>query len=149
MEVFEFEGKTTEEAIEKASRELNLPVEELDIEVIEPGSAGIFGLVGSKKAKIKVTFKRAIQTFEENGMILAKEALERILTLIPVEATVNAEQSDHNIPFLGQDLEWRSGWLGGDANILHGEWLSHQCLDHCPGYVCFGITQSICPLGMC
>ena len=97
MEVFEFEGKTTEEAIENASRELNLPVEDLDIEIIEPGSAGIFGLVGSKKAKIKVTFKRAMKTFDENGLVLAKDTLERILTLIPVEATVNAEQSDHNI----------------------------------------------------
>ena len=58
METYEFEGKTTEEAIENASQELNLPVEELRIDIIEPGSAGIFGLVGSKKAKIKVTVKK-------------------------------------------------------------------------------------------
>ena len=51
METYEFEGKTTEEAIQNASRELDLPVEELNIDVIEPGSAGIFGLVGGKKAK--------------------------------------------------------------------------------------------------
>ena len=36
MEVFEFEGKTTEDAIENASRQLNLPVEDLDIDIIEP-----------------------------------------------------------------------------------------------------------------
>ena len=54
MEPYEFEGKTTEEAIQNASSELNLPVEELRIDIIEPGSAGIFGLVGGKKAKIKV-----------------------------------------------------------------------------------------------
>lgn len=56
METMEFEGKTTEEAIENASRHLNMPVEDLDIDIIEPGSAGIFGLVGIKKAKIKVTY---------------------------------------------------------------------------------------------
>ncbi len=56
METMEFEGKTTEEAIENASRYLNLPVEDLDIDIIEPGSAGIFGLVGIKKAKIKVHY---------------------------------------------------------------------------------------------
>ena len=60
MESYEFEGKTTEEAIENASRELDLPVEELRIDIIEPGSAGIFGLVGSKKAKIKVTVKKDV-----------------------------------------------------------------------------------------
>jgi hypothetical protein len=43
----------TEDAIQNASRELDLPVEELNIDVIEPGSAGIFGLVGGKKARIK------------------------------------------------------------------------------------------------
>jgi spoIIIJ-associated protein len=56
METMEFEGRTTEEAIENASNHLNLPVEELDIDIIEPGSAGIFGLVGTKKAKIKVSY---------------------------------------------------------------------------------------------
>lgn len=56
METMEFEGKTTEEAIENASKYLELPVEELDVDVIEPGSAGIFGLVGTKKAKIKVRY---------------------------------------------------------------------------------------------
>ncbi|MCF8063399.1 MAG: Jag N-terminal domain-containing protein [Deltaproteobacteria bacterium] len=52
----EFEGRTTEEAIENASKYLDLPVEDLDIDIIEPGSAGIFGLVGTKKAKIKVSY---------------------------------------------------------------------------------------------
>jgi len=97
MEPYEFEGKTTEEAIQNASSELNLPMEELRIDIIEPGSAGIFGLVGGKKAKIKVTLQSAPEIGEENGLVLAKEALEKILTLIPVEATVNAEQNDHNI----------------------------------------------------
>jgi spoIIIJ-associated protein len=67
METYEFEGKTTEEAIENASRHLNLPVEELDIDIIEPGSAGIFGLVG-KKAKIKVNVKDEKPSDEENGL---------------------------------------------------------------------------------
>ena len=56
METMEFEGKTTEEAIQNASKYLDLPVEDLDIDILEPGSAGIFGLVGIKKAKIKVRY---------------------------------------------------------------------------------------------
>jgi predicted RNA-binding protein Jag len=65
METYEFEGKNTEEAIQNAARELNLPVEELHIDVIEPGSAGIFGLVGGRKAKIKVTLKTSSKLQEE------------------------------------------------------------------------------------
>ena len=100
MVTFEFEGKTTEEAIENACRELNLSKDELDIEIIEPGSAGIFGLVGGRKAKVKVTTAMAEPTAveEENGVDIAKETLENILRLIPVEGiTVSAEQTDGTI----------------------------------------------------
>jgi spoIIIJ-associated protein len=97
METYEFEGKTTEEAIENASRELNLPEEELNIDVIEPGSAGIFGLVGGKRAKIKVSIKRSPETEEEDVVKVAQEALEKILTLIPIEATIKAEQAENRI----------------------------------------------------
>ncbi|MFH1350438.1 MAG: RNA-binding cell elongation regulator Jag/EloR [Pseudomonadota bacterium] len=97
METYEFEGKSTEEAIENASKELALPVEELNIDIIEQGSSGIFGLVGTKKAKIKVTVNSSGKSVEENGLLLAKEALEKILSLIPVDATVRAEEIDHAI----------------------------------------------------
>ena len=53
MGTFEFEGKTTEEAIENASRELNIPVEELNIDIIEPGSAGIFIKNGYRNSVMK------------------------------------------------------------------------------------------------
>jgi len=94
---YEFEGKTTEEALENASKELNLPLEELNFDIIEPGSAGIFGLVGGKRAKIKVTLDKPEENIGENGLQLAQETLEKILELIPVEATVSVEQTDGKI----------------------------------------------------
>lgn len=109
MQTCEFEGKTTEEAIEAASRELNIPAEELEIDILEPGSAGIFGLVGGKKAKIRVTIEKQTTRDEEpetvetdtepdeTGLALAKEALENILARIPVQTTVLAERVDGNI----------------------------------------------------
>ena len=51
---FEFEGKSVEKAVQKACDELNMPKEELQHDVISYGSTGIFGLVGSKKARIRV-----------------------------------------------------------------------------------------------
>lgn len=128
MQTYEFEGKTTEEAIQNASRKLNLPVEELNIDIIEPGSAGIFGLVGGKKAKISVTFKALEEedykeeeieesedieeepfekssegTIEQSAgeteevLAVAREALGKILSLIPVETDVTAAQIDGKI----------------------------------------------------
>jgi len=100
MDTFEFEGKTTEEAIENACRQLNLKKEEMDFEIIEPGSAGIFGLVGGRKAKIKVSTpkEKGGTPDSTNGLAVAKEALEKILSLIPVEGTtVDAEHKDGTI----------------------------------------------------
>jgi len=100
MQTFEFEGKTTDEAIENACRQLKLTKDEIDVEIIEPGSAGIFGLVGGRKAKVKVTTtgEKPEIAEEANGVAIAKDALENILTLIPMEGvTVSAAQSDGTI----------------------------------------------------
>jgi len=96
---FEFEGKTTEEAIEKACKELNRSREELDIEILEPGSAGIFGIVGTKKAKIKVTVpeEKPEQVEQEDEVAFAKKTLEDILALIPADAQVSASTEDGKI----------------------------------------------------
>ncbi len=130
METYEFEGKTDQDAIENACRQLSLNKDQMDIVILEPGSAGIFGLVGGRKAKIRVTIKRETpETFEEetvavapeeavassvmtaaaeteealpdnrdNEIAIAKEALENILALIPMEdVTVTGKMADGSI----------------------------------------------------
>jgi spoIIIJ-associated protein len=48
MEFMEFEGKTTEEAIENACAHFQVLAEGLEIEIVSVGSPGIFGLGGRK-----------------------------------------------------------------------------------------------------
>ena len=55
MKFVEIIGKTKEEAIQKAVDQLGTPVEDLEIEVLEEGSKGLFGFLGSKDFKIKAT----------------------------------------------------------------------------------------------
>ncbi len=103
MQTYEFEGKTDEEAIKAACRQLDASRDDLDIEIIEPGSTGIFGLVGGRKAKIKVTVQspeapQAPEPENGEGVQVAKEALENILALIPMEGTtVTAHRTDGTI----------------------------------------------------
>jgi spoIIIJ-associated protein len=59
-EFAEFEGKNIDKALEKASQALNLAVDQLRYDVVSYGSSGIFGLVGVKKAKIRVTIEGRI-----------------------------------------------------------------------------------------
>lgn len=51
----EFEGKNIEKAIKKACDKLKISKEDLKYTVVSHGSTGMFGVVGSKKAKISVT----------------------------------------------------------------------------------------------
>jgi spoIIIJ-associated protein len=52
MEGIEIEGKTIDEAIEKACREFQVPREKLNIEIIAEGNPGFLGL-GATKARIR------------------------------------------------------------------------------------------------
>ena len=97
MEIFEFQGKTPEDAIKTACQQLKISKDGMDIEVIEPGSAGIFGIVGNTKAKIKVTIPtdEVDEAEEKDVLAIAKQALEDTLALIPMENTsVTAEWKD-------------------------------------------------------
>ena len=55
----EFEGSNIDNALEKACGQLNVLKEELHYTVVSYGSTGIFGLVGVKKAKIRVEVNNA------------------------------------------------------------------------------------------
>lgn len=50
----EFEGKNVNRALKAAAARMNKPVDQVRYEVVSYGSSGIFGLVGAKKAKIRV-----------------------------------------------------------------------------------------------
>jgi predicted RNA-binding protein Jag len=51
----EFYGNTAEEAIQKASKELNVPRESLAIRIVSEEKKGLFGMQGEKPAKIIVS----------------------------------------------------------------------------------------------
>ena len=51
----EFTGKNVTSAVEAACRQLNIPQKELKYNVISTGTTGIFGIVGRKDARIRVT----------------------------------------------------------------------------------------------
>ena len=50
--VVEKSGKTIEEAVQDGLEELGLPLDEVDVEVLEEPSRGILGLVGQRPARV-------------------------------------------------------------------------------------------------
>ena len=97
MKVLEIEGKTIDEAIDKACREFDVPREKLNIEILSEGSSGFFGLVGTKKAKIKASLLSLDMSFE-----LPKEKKERAPEATaapkPQEPREHKEQREQNPP---------------------------------------------------
>jgi len=57
----EFEGNNIEKTVEIACEELKIPREKLKYDVISYGSSGIFGLVGTKKARIRVIISESTE----------------------------------------------------------------------------------------
>jgi len=91
MSSVEIEAKTAQEAIEKACEHFHLSEEELDIEVLETKSVGIFGLAGNKKAKIRATPKR------DDSIALAQEILTKIISLISPDTKISARKKADDI----------------------------------------------------
>jgi spoIIIJ-associated protein len=63
----EFEAKTVDEAIILAMKAFHTDFEDLDIKVLSEGSKGLFGLVGTKTAKILARHSHAQSVTEVNG----------------------------------------------------------------------------------
>jgi spoIIIJ-associated protein len=96
MEFLEFEGKTTEEAIENACAHFQVPSEELEIEIVSVGSPGIFGL-GGRKARIRAALS---QGREDDLLPRAREILEQLLAKMQEPATVTVTQEEDRINLL-------------------------------------------------
>ena len=93
MKKYEFTGRTTEEAISAGLESLGVSISDVTVDVVEEGSKGLFGLFGSRPAKISITLNE-----EENdsgihnlfdGMLEEKPAKEEKK---PVEQKPKAER---------------------------------------------------------
>ena len=57
MKQYEFSARTENEAIEQGLQELGVSIADVDVQVVEEGSKGLFGLFGSRPVKVRLTLK--------------------------------------------------------------------------------------------
>ncbi|MDR1689295.1 MAG: protein jag [Clostridiales bacterium] len=84
MDSVEKYGKTVEEAVADALKELSATSDEVEIEVIDPGVKGFLGLVGSKPCKVRVTKKY-------NPESAARVFLRQVIAAMGLAATFEIE----------------------------------------------------------
>jgi spoIIIJ-associated protein len=59
MKQYEFSARTEDEAVELGLQELGVSIADVDVQVVEEGSKGLFGLFGSRPVKVRLTLKDA------------------------------------------------------------------------------------------
>lgn len=84
------DAKTVEDAIEMGLQKLKVQQNDVDIEVLEHGNKGIFGLIGGKDAKVKISIK-------ESDINKSKYFLNSIFKQMGVDVDIEVSDNDQSI----------------------------------------------------
>ena len=123
MQTLDFEGKTIDEAIERACNEWQVSRSKLNIEIIAEGSSGFLGL-GSKKAKITASLLSLEE--ELNGTAVTSEAPQPTKT--PRKSITS---SSRNTVAASPETAANDGKVAARAKTILEGILGHMNLD-CP-----------------
>lgn len=93
MDFQEFKGKTVEEAVTAATVELGVTSDELEYEVVEKGSNGLFGL-GAKPAVIRA--KKKVTEESVNIVDKTREYLTVLFKAMDIETEVSIDYNEEN-----------------------------------------------------
>ncbi|MEH7224760.1 RNA-binding cell elongation regulator Jag/EloR [Bacillus sp. JJ1566] len=106
-------GQTVDEAVESALAQLSTTRDRTEIQIIDEGKKGIFGIFGTKPAVVKVTVK--IDPVEE-----AQKFLEQVVSTMGVPATLDVRRNGKNVTFQlsGEKIAVLIGKRGQTLNSL-------------------------------
>jgi spoIIIJ-associated protein len=94
MQSIETSGKTIDQALEKALKELGARKGDVDIEVLEETHSGIRGIFGGKMIRIRVSRRGAGATAGDSGASdVIRQIIAEVLGFMGVEHTVTIEES--------------------------------------------------------
>ncbi len=115
MEYIEISAKTVEEAITEALIKLETTSDKIEYEVIDKGSTGFLGLIGSKPAIIKVRRKF-------NLLDYTNDFLDKLFKAMKIDVRSNVdydeENKNMNITFDGEDMGLLIGKRGQTLDSL-------------------------------
>lgn len=80
MKSYEVSARTIEEAISNGLEQLGVSISDVTVDILEEGSKGLFGLFGSRPAKVRLTLK---EDDEEESVKETKEIFENTLSEQP------------------------------------------------------------------
>ena len=107
------DGGSVEEAVQSALEKLDVTREQVEVNVLEEGSRGLFGIIGGKQASVSVTLK---VTPEQ----LIKDFLDEVIEAMGLETeyTVFFDNGYWYVDFTGKDVRFIIGRRGKTLNSL-------------------------------
>ena len=107
MKSIEIEGKTVEEALNRALVELGTEENMVNVEILDQGSKGLFNVIGVKPAKVRVSLK--YDYIEE-----AHNFLANVLSTMKIDAEINIEEDNDtlHINLSGKNMGILIGYRG-------------------------------------
>ncbi len=110
--VIEKSAKTKQEAIELALKEIGLTEDQVEIEIVEEGSKGLFGF-GSKDACVRVTY-------QDSADKRAQKFLDGLFEILgeKVDVNIKKENSELEVELSGPDMGMVIGKRGETLDAL-------------------------------
>ncbi|WP_097028229.1 RNA-binding cell elongation regulator Jag/EloR [Clostridium peptidivorans] len=113
MKYIDMTGRTIAEATKNALKELNVTEDKVKVDILDKGNKGLFNLIGSRPAKIRVTVKKDY-TCE------AREFLREVLNSMGIKAEIRIreEQDALKIILAGPEMGLLIGYRGETLDSL-------------------------------
>ncbi|MGI5852777.1 MAG: RNA-binding cell elongation regulator Jag/EloR [Bacillota bacterium] len=113
MKTLDKTSRSVEEAIEEAVQELGVDRSMVRVEVLEEGSKGILGLLGTRPARVRVTYFQ--QPLEEGRLFL-----QSLLDAAGIKSEITARMQDNNavLEISGDDVAALIGRRGQALDSL-------------------------------
>lgn len=114
MDYIKVTAKTVDDAITEACRQLTVPSEKLDYEVVEEGSSGFLG-IGSKPAVIKARVKCSVK---DNAKIFLNEVFEAMKMNVIIDVKYDEDNRNMDIDLKGDEMGVLIGKRGQTLDSL-------------------------------
>lgn len=113
MKLIEVNGRTVDEAVDSALKELNVTKDKVEIEILDEGNKGFLNIFGAKPARIKVKVKR-------DYIVEAKSFLRNVLNSMGIKAEIRMKEEDDtiNINLIGPNMGLIIGYRGETLDSL-------------------------------
>ena len=133
MRFVEVEGKSKDDATQKAARELGVSVEEIGIEILSDSGRGFFGFVGGKKVKIRAWSKRESREEMHDDVLETQQAVAEEPAPVASEDEEETEKTEkpeetEKAEKAQEVLQGLIGWLSEQATVEIKEETSERIL---------------------